>query len=330
MKTLAIVGATGLVGQTVLKVLEERDLPIDKYIFLASKRSVGREILFQHTLYKIKELTEKSFKGVDYAIFVAGSDVSKKYIPIAVSDNCIVIDNSSAYRLEKNVPLVVPEVNPKDIFSHNGILANPNCSTIQSVIPLNVLKNNFGIKRVIYSTYQAVSGAGQKGIEDFENTSKGLEPQKFPVPIYNNCIPQIDTFLSNGYTKEEEKMVNETRKILDLPSLKITATAVRVPVLNSHCVSANVELERDFDVNEVIDLFNKQKGIVVKNNYPIPTEANRKDSVFIGRIRRDFSVENGLNFWVVADNLRKGAATNAVQILELLMEENERERVLYD
>lgn len=299
MIKLAVVGATGLVGQNVLKVLEEQNLPIDKYIFLASKKSKDKEIIFKGDKYKIKELTEKSFKNVNYAIFVAGGEVSKKFAPIAINNNCIVIDNSSAFRLNPDVPLIIPEVNSDDIFSHKGLIANPNCSTIQSVIPLKILDDKYGIKRIIYSTYQAVSGAGQKGIEDLINTSNGLKPQKFPYPIYNNCIPQIDTFLENGYTKEEEKMINETRKILNLPNLKITATAVRVPVQNSHSISINVELKNSFKIEDIIELFENDNRIVVRNGYfntknnntgndinlnnayPIATDATGKDEVFV-------------------------------------------------
>ena len=286
MAQLAIVGATGLVGQTVLKVLEERNLQINKYTFLASKNSKDKKIIFQNNSYKIKELTENSFKDINYAIFVAGSEVSKRFAPIAIKNNCTVIDNSSAFRLDKNVPLVVPEVNPEMLLNHKGLIANPNCSTIQSVIPLKILNDNYGIKRVIYSTYQAVSGAGQKGINDLINTSKGLEPQKFPYPIYNNCIPQIDDFLENGYTKEEEKMINETRKILSLPKLPITATTVRVPVQNSHGISINVELKSSFDIVDIVKLFEKNKSIVVQNDYlnnkyPIATNVTGNDGVFI-------------------------------------------------
>ena len=293
MVKLAIVGATGLVGQNVLKVLEERNLPIDKYIFLASKKSKDKEIIFKSHKYKVKELTENSFKNVNYAIFVAGGDISKRFGPIAIKNNCTVIDNSSAFRLDPTVPLIVPEVNPESISSHKGLIANPNCSTIQSVIPLKILNDEYGIKRVIFSTYQAVSGAGQKGIEDLENTSNGLAAQKFPYPIYNNCIPQIDTFLENGYTKEEEKMINETRKILKLPKLNITATAVRVPVRNSHSITTNVELKNNFEIEDIINLFKNNKNIIVKNdylnnNYPIATDATGKDEVFIRKNKKRF------------------------------------------
>ena len=246
-----------------------------------------------------------------------------KYAPIFTKYGAIVIDNSNAWRMDKDVPLIVPEVNPEDLKSHNGIIANPNCSTIQAMIPLKILKDNYGLKRIIYSTYQAVSGAGIGGINDLKNGISGISPTKFPYPIFNNCIPQIDIFLDNGYTKEEIKMVNETKKILHDDNLKITATTVRVPVLNCHGESINIELLNDYNLNDVINLFNNSKGLILYDEkeslkYPMPILADGKDEVYIGRVRRDFSVDNGLNIWVVADNLRKGAALNAIQILETL------------
>lgn len=322
----AIVGATGLVGSTFLKVLEEKKLPIDEYVLLASKKSAGKEVIFMNKKYIVEELTKDTFLNnrFNYALFSAGSEVSLEYAPIAANNGCIVIDNSSAFRMKDNVPLVVPEVNKEMIEKNNGIISNPNCSTIQAVIPLNVLHERYTLKRVIYSTYQAVSGAGIKGIKDLENTSKGNRATKFIYPIFNNCLPHIDVFLENDYTKEEMKMILETRKILNLPNLNITATCVRVPVKNCHCESINVEFEQEFDILELKQLLNKKDGIVVlddikKNIYPLPTFVDGKDDVFVGRIRRDYSVKNGLNFWCVADNIRKGAATNAVQILEELI-----------
>lgn len=322
----AIVGATGLVGSTFLKVLEEKKLPIDEYVLLASKKSAGKEVIFMNKKYIVEELTKDTFLNnrFNYALFSAGSEVSLEYAPIAANSGCIVIDNSSAFRMKDNVPLVVPEVNKEMIEKNNGIIANPNCSTIQAVIPLKVLHERYTLKRVIYSTYQAVSGAGIKGIKDLENTSKGNRATKFIYPIFNNCLPHIDVFLENNYTKEEMKMILETRKILNLPNLNITATCVRVPVKNCHCESINVEFEQEFDILELKQLLNKKDGIVVlddikKNIYPLPTFVDGKDEVFVGRIRRDYSVKNGLNFWCVADNIRKGAATNAVQILEELI-----------
>ena len=256
-----------------------------------------------------------------------GGSVSEKYAPIAVLHGCIVIDNSSVFRMNPDVPLVVPEVNSDDIATHHGIIANPNCSTIQAVLPLKAIANKYSIKRIVYSTYQAVSGAGRYGIEDLEHKSQGNDLKKFPHSIYNNCIPHIDVFMEDGYTKEEHKMINETRKILHSPNLKITATAVRVPVINCHGESINIELENNFDIYDIRLLLENFPGIIVvdnpeKNFYPLASKSDGYDEVFVGRIRRDYSVENGLNLWVVSDNLRKGAATNAVQILEKQLSTN--------
>ena len=324
-KKVAIVGASGLVGRTVLKVLEEKAFKHITYTLFSSAKSAGSKIKFLNQDYIICELNEQSFDNkFDYAIFCAGGNVSEKYAPIAVEKGCIVIDNSSVFRMHPDVPLVVPEVNPEDILKHNGIIANPNCSTIQAMLPLKAIDTKYNIKRIVYSTYQAVSGAGRLGIEDLENKSDGNNLKKFPCSIYNNCIPHIDVFMEHGYTKEEYKMIEETRKILHHPNLPITATAVRVPVVNCHGESINLELEKDFDVYDVRLLLENCNGIVVvdnpdKNFYPLASKVNGNDEVFVGRIRRDFSVQNGLNLWVVADNLRKGAATNAIQILEKLI-----------
>lgn len=322
----AIVGATGLVGSTFLKVLEEKKLPIDEYVLFASEKSKGKIIHFLDKYYEVEVLTKDSFNNnrFKYALFSAGGTVSSIYSPIAAKNGCIVIDNSSFFRMHDDVPLIVPEVNSEKIKLNSGIIANPNCSTIQAVIPLNILNKYYKIKRVVYSTFQAVSGAGTAGLSDLENTAKSKKASKFPYPIHNNCLPHIDVFLENGYTKEEMKMIEETKKILNLPNINITATCVRVPVKNCHCESINVELENEFDILEIKQILNKTKGIVVlddtdKNIYPIPTFVDGKDDVFIGRIRRDYSVKNGINFWCVADNIRKGAATNAVQILEYLV-----------
>lgn len=323
----ALVGATGLVGQTAIKVLEEFNLPISEYVFFASKKSAGTKLNFNGKEYIIKELTENSFdEGFDFAVFSAGGDVSKKFAPIAASKGCIVVDNSSAFRMDTDVPLVVPEVNPEEIFNHHGIIANPNCSTIQAVVPLKVLDDNYKIKRIVYSTYQAVSGAGQKGVTDLLNGVKGNNEElvKFPYPIFNNCLPHIDVFLDNGYTKEEIKMIDETRKILKNPNLKITATTVRVPVQNCHSESINVEFENDFDIDDLKNKLKNSKGIILeddttKNIYPLAINANGHDEVFVGRIRRDESIPFGINFWCVADNIRKGAATNAIQIVQKLI-----------
>lgn len=322
----AVVGATGLVGNMFLKVLEEKKLNIDEYVLFASSKSKGKKIKFMNKEYEIQELTEDSFKNnkFDYALFSAGGNTSLKYSPIAAKSGCTVIDNSSAFRMKEDVPLVVPEVNISDAYINTGIIANPNCSTIQAVIPLNILNKYYKIKRVVYTTFQAVSGAGVKGIEDLKNTQKGLRESKFPYAIYNNCIPQIDVFLENNYTKEEMKMIEETRKILHIPDLSVTATCVRVPVENSHSESINVEFENEFEIDELREKIVKQEGIIllddIKNEkYPLATIASGKDDVFVGRIRRDYSVKSGINFWCVADNIRKGAATNAVQILENLL-----------
>ena len=325
IKKIAIVGCTGLVGRTVLKVLEEKSFENCTYTLFASSKSAGEKIQFLGKNYIVCELKENSFdSGFDYAIFCAGGKVSKEFIPIAVKKGCIVIDNSSTYRMDDEVPVVIPEVNPEDIYKNNGIIANPNCSTIQAVVALKPLYDKYGIKRIVYSTYQAVSGAGRYGIEDLENGDKNLPLKKFPYPIYNNCIPQIDDFIDDGYTKEEHKMINETRKILHDPNLAVTATTVRVPVINCHSESINIELENDFDIYDIKILLQNSPGVIViddieKQYYPLASKADGYDEVFVGRIRRDNSIKNGLNIWVVADNLRKGAATNAVQILEKLL-----------
>ena len=327
---LALVGATGLVGRTAIKVLEEKNLPISEYVFFASKQSAGATVHLLGKDYIVQELTEDSFDfGFDFAIFSAGGDTAKKFAPIAASKGCIVVDNSSAFRMDDDVPLVVPEVNSKDLEKHKNIIANPNCSTIQAVVPLKPLDDKYKIKRIVYSTYQAVSGAGKHGVEDLENTVKGLAPQKFPYPIANNCLPHLDVFIDNGYTKEEMKMINETRKILHKPDLKVTATTVRVPVINSHSESINVEFENDFDLEELKLFLRNSPGIVLQddisnNIYPLATNASGFDDVFVGRIRRDESVPFGINMWVVADNIRKGAATNAVQIMQKLMEKKSK------
>ena len=324
---LAIVGATGLVGSTFLKVLEERAFPYDNLYLMASARSVGSKISFKNTEYIVEELTDKSFdKPIDIALFSAGGSISKTFAPIAASKGTVVVDNSSAWRMDKNVPLVVPEVNADEIKNHSGIIANPNCSTIQAMVALKPLKDRYGLKRVVYSTYQAVSGTGLKGIKDLEEGIKGNDIlSAYPHPIYDNCLPQIDIFLDNGYTKEEMKMVNETHKILGDYSIAVTATTVRVPVFNSHSESINVELLAPFDVDEIKTLLANSPGIQLvddpsANLYPLARDACGRDEVFVGRVRRDFSVENGLNLWVVADNIRKGAATNAVQIAEKILE----------
>ena len=321
----AIVGATGMVGRMFLTVLEEKKLPINNIYFFASSKSRGTTITFNKKEYVVEELTESSFdRDIDIALFSAGGSVSEKYAPIAAKHGVTVIDNSSAWRMNPSVPLVVPEVNPQDILWNNGIIANPNCSTIQAVVPLRPLHDKYKIKRIVYSTYQAVSGAGINGVRDLSQGIYGIPPVKFPHPIFNNVLPHIDSFLPNGYTKEEMKMIDETKKILGDNSLNITATTVRVPVLNSHAESISVEFYNDFDLDELRLLLSNSPGVIViddvaNNMYPMPINATSKNEVFVGRIRRDFSVAYGINLWVVADNIRKGAATNAVQIaMELI------------
>ncbi|WXR62164.1 aspartate-semialdehyde dehydrogenase [Peptostreptococcaceae bacterium AGR-M142] len=325
---LAIVGATGLVGQTFLKVLEERKFPINNLYLFASKKSAGKEINFLGKNYLVEELNEDSFKkNIDIALFSAGGDISKKFSPIAKENNVIVVDNSSAFRMDDDVPLVVPEVNPEDVKKHNGIIANPNCSTIQAVLPLKALDEHFKIKRIVYSTYQAVSGSGLNGIKDLEDGLNGLKNSFYPHQIADNALPHIDVFLDNGYTKEEIKMIEETKKILNNPDLKITATAVRVPVKFSHSESINVEFFNDFKLEQIFDILDNKDGIKLIDNpksnlYPLASNAKDTDLVYVGRIRRDYSLDFGLNMFVVADNIRKGAATNTVQIAELLIKYN--------
>lgn len=324
MYNVAIVGATGNVGRKFLEILEERNFPVKELYLFASKRSAGKTLKFKGEDVLVEELCEANIenKKIDFALFSAGGSVSLEFAPIFAKHGAVVIDNSSAWRMDKEVPLVVPEVNPEDVKWHKGIIANPNCSTIQAMVALKPLYDKYGIKRIVYSTYQAVSGAGIQGILDLqEGTTK-----KFPYPILGNVIPHIDVFLDNGYTKEEIKMIEETKKILHDDTLRITATTVRVPVLNSHSESINVELNSEFELENVIDLFNNSKGIIVHDDvenlkYPTPLELSGKDEVFVGRIRRDFSLDNGLNLWVVADNIRKGAALNAIQIAEILIKE---------
>lgn len=323
---IAIVGATGMVGRMFLRVLEERGIEAE-YTLFASSKSAGTEIDFAGKKHTVEELKPDSFKdrGFCYALFSAGGSISEAYAPLAAEAGAIVIDNSSRWRMDPDVPLVVPEVNPHALNSiPKGIVANPNCSTIQAVVPLKALDDAFGIDRVVYSTYQAVSGAGQRGYADLEDGLCGVLPKKFPHPIAGNCIPHIDVFLDNGYTKEEQKMIEETRKILERPDLRVTATCVRVPVFHGHSESINVSFKRAFDLKNVFAILEHTDGVIVRddpenNLYPMPIDAAGTDPVYVGRIRRDFSVENGLNFWCVADNIRKGAATNAVQILELLL-----------
>lgn len=323
---VALVGVTGVVGSTFLKVLEERDFPFNELYMMASAKSAGKTINFRGRDYIVEELNEHSFdKDIDIALFSAGGSVSEKYAPIAAAHGVTVVDNSSQWRMDPEVPLVVPEVNPEDVEWNKGIIANPNCSTIQAMVVLKPLHDKYKIKRVVYSTYQAVSGSGVKGIEDLKNGLAGNDTTNaYPHPIAGNCIPQIDVFTENGYTKEEMKMINETHKILGDDSIKVTATTVRVPVFDSHSESINIEFENDFDLDELREVLAKAPGIVVQDDpansiYPLARNAAGTDEVYVGRIRRDFSVDSGVNLWVVSDNIRKGAATNTVQIAEVLI-----------
>lgn len=325
---IAVVGATGMVGNKFLEVLEERNLPVNNYYLFASSRSAGKQIDFVGKPHTVIELTAENIrrlKGkIDFALFSAGGGVSKEFAPIFVEIGAIVVDNSSQWRMDDNVPLVVPEVNPEDVKWNKGIIANPNCSTIQAVVALKPLYDKYGIKRIVYSTYQAVSGAGVAGYNDLKNGVNGEATTKFPYPIAFNILPHIDVFTESGYTKEEIKMIEETKKIFHDNSLRITATTVRVPVYHGHSESINVEFKSPCTREGVVDALKNFDGIIVeddtsKNLYPMPINAENHDEVFVGRIRIDDSVESGVNLWVVADNIRKGAATNAVQIVELLI-----------
>lgn len=320
---IAIVGATGRVGRTFLQVLPSMGLPLGEVVLFSSHASKGKKLPFGERILVVEELTEEAIDGkrFQYALFSAGGDISKTFAPLFRDRGIQVIDNSSAFRMEKDVPLVVPEVNPKEAMGHL-LIANPNCSTIQSVLPLKVVKDLFGLKRVSYTTYQAVSGSGQKGVEDLKRTLKGEAPSFYPRSIAGNCIPQIDVFLADGYTKEEVKMIEETRKILELPKLPVTATCVRVPVENGHSVAVNVTCEKDLDLEVLKRAFQRADGIIFyEDGYPVAEDANGRDEVLLGRLRQDESMGKSLHFWCVADNVRKGAATNALQILKIVWEE---------
>lgn len=326
---VAVVGATGVVGNEMIKILEERNFPVKSLRLLASARSAGKTLTFRGKEYPVEVLTPDSFKGIEISLWSAGASVSKEFCPHAVKAGAVCIDNTSQFRMDKDVPLVVPEVNPHDVKWHKGIIANPNCSTIQMVVVLKPLHDAAKIKRVVVSTYQAVSGAGSKGIESLLKETAALlknekiAPIKFPHQIGFNLIPQIDVFLDNGYTKEEMKMTNETKKIMGDPSIEVTATCVRVPVVTSHSEAVNIETEKHLSAAEARALLEKAPGVKViddlKNlKYPMPIHAKGEYDTYVGRIREDFTIKNGLNLWIVSDNLRKGAALNAVQIAELL------------
>ena len=328
---IAVAGATGAVGEQMLACLEERKFPVKSIKLLASSRSAGKTVRFNDVPLTVETLTEDSFKGMDIALFSAGGDTSKQFAPFAAKDGCVVVDNSSAWRMDPAVPLVVPEVNPHAVagYTRKGIIANPNCSTIQMVVVLAPLHKKYKIKRIVVSTYQAVSGTGKKAIDELSDQTRAMlnfmecKNKVYPHRIAFNCLPHIDSFLDNGYTKEEMKMVNETRKILEDDTLRITATTVRVPVFYSHSESVNIETYQPITAVDVKRLFEKQPGVFLvddpeNNVYPLAIDAAGQDMTLVGRIRQDASVENGINMWIVADNIRKGAATNAVQIAELL------------
>ncbi|MGB2870119.1 MAG: aspartate-semialdehyde dehydrogenase [Bacteroidota bacterium] len=320
---VAVVGATGLVGRTMVKVLEERNFPVNRLILLASERSKGREIPFHGKSIQVHILEPDQFRHVEFALFSAGARVSSEFAPVAVKHGAVVIDNSSAFRSEEQIPLVVPEVNRKQIFKHQGIIANPNCATIQLVVVLKPLHDAKVIKRVVVSTYQSVSGAGKKGLNQLnDELAHRTGDTVFPHPIADNALPHIDVFFDDGYSKEEYKIMNETKKIMGA-NIKVTATAVRVPVASGHSESVNIEFDKSCTPEDVRDILRNAPGVVLqddpKNNvYPLALHASGKDDVFVGRIRKDETVKNGINLWIVADNVRKGAATNAVQIVEAL------------
>ncbi len=328
---VAVAGATGAVGNQMIACLEERNFPIRSVKLLASAKSVGRQIRFRGDMIPVEEMTENSFKGIDIALFSAGGGTSLKFAPAAANSGCVVIDNSSAWRMDKDVPLVVPEVNPHAIaqYKNKGIIANPNCSTIQMVVALNPIHKKCGIRRIVVSTYQAVSGTGKKAIDELSNQTRAMinflniERNVYPHRIAFNCLPHIDVFLENGYTKEEMKMVHETRKIMEDHEIGVTATTIRVPVFFGHSESVNIETKSFISAVEVRELLKNAPGVKVvddpsKNLYPMPIDAAGQDMTLVGRIRQDESIPNGINMWVVADNIRKGAATNAVQIAEVL------------
>jgi aspartate-semialdehyde dehydrogenase len=329
---VAVVGATGAVGQQMVACLEERRFPVARLLPLASERSLGKKVTFVGKEIPVEVLTEDAFDGIDIALFSAGGSISKKFGPIAARAGAVVVDNSSAWRMDPQVPLVVPEVNPHDIglYTQTGIIANPNCSTIQMVVALKPLHDAARLKRVVVSTYQAVSGTGQKAVDELAEQIRALmtcqeaKTKVYPHRIAFNCFPHIDVFLPNGYTKEEMKMVEETVKIMGDDTIKVTATTVRVPVFYGHSEAVNIETERKLTPEEARRLLADAPGVKVvddpaKNLYPMPIDAAGQDLTLVGRIREDFTIPNGLNFWVVADNLRKGAATNAVQIAEILI-----------
>ena len=327
--SVAVVGATGVVGTEMLRVLEERKFPVERILPLASSRSAGGEVSFAGEGLLVKLLTKESFEGIDLALFSAGSEISREYAPIAAQAGAVVIDNSSAWRMEKDVPLVVPEVNPGDIAKHRGIIANPNCSTIQMVVALKPLHDQVRITRIVVSTYQSVSGTGKEAMDELGEQCRQVfsfsevKPTVYPYQIAFNCLPHIDEFLPSGYTKEEMKLVHETQKIMGDDSIRITATTVRVPVFVGHSESINIETVKELPVTEARAILSMAPGVQLYDDpshglYPLPIDVAGTDAVYVGRIRKDESIPHGLNLWVVADNLRKGAALNAIQIAEEL------------
>ncbi|MCA0932588.1 aspartate-semialdehyde dehydrogenase [Lutimonas saemankumensis] len=324
---IALVGATGMVGNVMLEVLEERNFPVTELLLVASERSVGKKMTYKGEELTVIGLEEAVSQRPDIALFSAGGGTSLEWAPKFAAVGTTVVDNSSAWRMDPDKKLVVPEINAGDLTSDDKIIANPNCSTIQMVVALAPLHKKYGIKRLVISTYQSISGTGVKAVQQLENEYQGIKGEMaYPYPIHRNALPHCDVFEENGYTKEEMKLVNETRKILSDDSIAVTATAVRIPVAGGHSESINIEFEKEFDVDEVRQILHETEGVVVKDNldtntYPMPIYAEGKDDVFVGRIRRDESQPNSLNMWVVSDNLRKGAATNTIQIAEYLIEE---------
>jgi aspartate-semialdehyde dehydrogenase len=332
--SVAVVGATGAVGNEMINVLEQRAFPVSRIKLLASSRSAGESLEFRGEHVTVEELTEDAFKDIQIGLFSAGGSVSEKFAPIAARDGCVVIDNTSAFRMDPEVPLVVPEVNPHAIgqYTQKRIIANPNCSTIQMVVVLKPIHDLARIRRVVVSTYQAVSGTGKEAIEELDRQTRAIFSQQevkvevYPHQIAFNCLPHIDVFLDNGYTKEEIKMINETKKIMEDDSIRVTATTVRVPVFYGHSESVNIETEKKITPQECRDVLSKAPGVVVEDDpslfrYPLALYATGKDETFVGRIREDESIEKGINMWIVSDNIRKGAALNAVQIAEVLIDQ---------
>ena len=322
---LAIVGATGMVGEVMLQVLSERNFPITELIPVASARSVGKKIDFKERSFKVVGLSNAVSMRPDIALFSAGGETSMEWAPKFAEQGTVVIDNSSAWRMDPSKKLIIPEINADILTKEDKIIANPNCSTIQMLMALAPLKNKYGIKRIVVSTYQSITGTGVKAVQQLENEYNNVEgPMAYPYPIHRNALPHCDDFMNNGYTKEEMKLLNETHKIFGDESIGVTATAIRIPVVGGHSESVNVQLKREFELNDVRKLLYDSPGIIVQDNpetnsYPMPIYSKGKDEVFVGRVRRDFSQENSLNLWVVSDNLRKGAATNTIQIAEYLI-----------